>query len=179
MKNRIIQNALISLLVLTSCSTEKDCDDPIDCLPPLTETGANTAGCLVEGNLLLPTGQSLNSGSVLKAQYNKADNNADNFSIAIRDLKGTRKSIFIEMGGIELRQNETYVLKENDSGVYAAFLTGNLTAYSTSNESIGEIFISYFDESKRIISGTFWFDGRNKQGEIVKVRQGRFDVTYY
>lgn len=179
MKNRFFKAVIIIFLTLISCSKEEDCDNPVDCLPPLTQAGANTAGCLVEGKVLLPSGQGLNSGSVLKAQYNKAVDNADNlFTIAIRDLEGARKSIFIEMRGIQLSPNETYKLKESDSGVYAAFLTENLTAYSTSNETIGEIFISHLDESKRIISGTFWFNGRNKQGEIVEVREGRFDVSY-
>ncbi|MEJ7676395.1 MAG: hypothetical protein WKG06_00640 [Segetibacter sp.] len=42
----------------------------------------------------------------------------------------------------------------------------------------GELHITKFDETNRIVSGTFWFDGVNTNSEKVQVREGRFDMPY-
>lgn len=42
----------------------------------------------------------------------------------------------------------------------------------------GELTITHLDEERQIVSGTFWFDAVNKQGEKVQVREGRFDMRY-
>ena len=55
MKNLI----LIFLATLTlSCCNKDDDKTPIEQLPPATTTGANTAGCLVNGQAFLPKGSS-------------------------------------------------------------------------------------------------------------------------
>ncbi|MGG8497884.1 DUF6252 family protein [Tenacibaculum sp. TC6] len=48
-----------------------------------------------------------------------------------------------------------------------------------SNNITGEITINKLDETKSIISGTFWFDAvRLSDGKIIKIRSGRFDMQY-
>ena len=42
----------------------------------------------------------------------------------------------------------------------------------------GELKITHHDFSNAILSGTFWFDAVNSNGEIVEVREGRFDRHY-
>ena len=37
---------------------------------------------------------------------------------------------------------------------------------------------TYHDVENEIISGTFWFDTVNEDGEIIHVRKGRFDKIY-
>ena len=54
MKLISVQLVLFLVIFTTSCSKDKTCEDPIDCLPPITQTGANTAGCLVNGQALVP-----------------------------------------------------------------------------------------------------------------------------
>jgi hypothetical protein len=56
-----MKNLLLLLVTLTlSCCTKDDNKpkNPIDQLPPATQTGANTAGCLVNGKAFLPRGYS-------------------------------------------------------------------------------------------------------------------------
>ncbi len=42
----------------------------------------------------------------------------------------------------------------------------------------GELTIKRNDLSNSIISGTFWFNAINEEGEIVEIREGRFDCNY-
>ena len=42
----------------------------------------------------------------------------------------------------------------------------------------GELKITRIDLQNSIISGTFWFDAINEAGEIVEIREGRFDWNY-
>jgi len=43
----------------------------------------------------------------------------------------------------------------------------------------GELHIARFDRILGIVSGTFWFDAVNMEGEKVEIREGRFDMKYY
>lgn len=55
----------LSVLLLTSAKCRKDKNNnPIDQLPPETQTGANTFGCLVNGEVFKPGGAQLNGGSL-------------------------------------------------------------------------------------------------------------------
>lgn len=47
--------------------------------------------------------------------------------------------------------------------------------YYTTEILNGEITISFHDIENNVIAGTFWFDAGNENGEIVEIRDGRFD----
>lgn len=181
MKLETITFYLLLTIFTISCSKDgsDDCEDPIDCLPAMTQSGANTAGCLVDGSALTPGGQSLNSGSVLKAQYNFYQDSYL-FGLVINDLRSHNKTISIEIRSQEIHEGETYKLQEysevTDSGFYRDEFLGG---YRTTETVTGELFISKLDKTNRIAAGTFWFDAENNDGEIVEIRQGRFDVKYY
>ncbi len=59
--------AVIALSFLAA-GCEKEKPAPIDQLPPATQTGANTFGCLVNGEVFKPSGSPL-GGPVLSASY--------------------------------------------------------------------------------------------------------------
>ena len=50
--------------------------------------------------------------------------------------------------------------------------------YETNEINRGELRITKFDTINQIVSGTFWFDAKNSSGQIVQVREGRFDMPY-
>ena len=50
--------------------------------------------------------------------------------------------------------------------------------YFTNSIQKGELTITYLDKNNQIISGTFWFDAINNDGDIVEIREGRFDMPY-
>ena len=172
---------LILIIITNSCSKQDDCDNPIDCLPPATQTGANTAGCLVNGRLLLPSGRSLGTGSVLQSQY-LFHQEAYIFTIGVND-RNKNQLIFIRIHNTKLEEGGIYPLKlksENEgSAAYIIGGAGSGTSYVTNNITMGQLHITKLNESKKIISGTFWFDAVDTEGEIVQIREGRFDVRYY
>lgn len=50
--------------------------------------------------------------------------------------------------------------------------------YITTSEITGEMTITKLDFEKHIVYGTFWFDILLPNGEIVEVREGRFDMQF-
>ena len=181
MKIRLFSIFTVVLFLFSSCSKKEDCDDPIDCLPAITQTGANTAGCLVNGKVLVPGGQGINTGSVLKSQYTFSGNDADDFvfGLSIMDLtSGGSKMMLISIRNKKLVEGETIQLINEGSNIFGSYIN-RLDGFVTTDEHQGELFISRIDTERHIASGTFWFDAVNDEGEIVEVRNGRFDVVYY
>ena len=174
-----IKPLIFSFLLLSlSCSKEEDCDNPVDCLPSATQIGANTAGCLVNGETLLPGGRHLGSGSVLHSQYLFYENEyvfSMSFSNKNNDL------IQLRSRGVKLEKGKIYALAKNIEGsISAAYLirAGLEDGFVTTEAVTGEFKVTHLDESKNILSGAFWFDAVNGSGEVVEIREGRFDVRY-
>ena len=178
MKMTSIHLVLFFGILTASCSKENTCDDPIDCLPPITQIGANTAGCLVDGKLFMPGGQGLNTGPVFKAQYNFSENDESVFGLSIRNLtSGGSKMMLIRIRNKKLFEGEIYELKSESSNSFGSY-NDRFNVFVTKDEHGGELIISRIDMEKRIVSGTFWFDAVNNDGEVVQIRNGRFDVLF-
>jgi hypothetical protein len=164
------------LLTMNSCSQKDEPTlTPIEQLPKATKTGANTAGCLVNGKAFLPKGSSP-SGNLICFYINQKD-----FSLDIYNNSGDKsQSINIVSKNIEIQINEKYLLKKKESNSqYGEFIDFKISNYySTTPEINGELTITHHDYNNAIISGTFWFDAVNNTGEKIEVREGRFDMEY-
>jgi hypothetical protein len=178
----IVFSLLTLCFVLQSCN--KDDDSSNDSLPPATQTGANTVGCLVNGEVFLPKNEGINPVVVVNYEF---FNGEFFFGLTFKDQRGTIDEIVsLGTGYITLEENITYILDKNttDDGDYVggggAYRPSNLDngQYLTTSSVTGELTISRLDLSNSIISGTFWFDAINEQGEIVEIRDGRFDYVY-
>ena len=172
---------LITITLSLSCCNNDD-DNNADTLPPATQTGANTVGCLVNGEMFLPKAGGINPAVVVNYEF---INGEFFFCLSFRDQRGTGvKTVGVGTQRVNLEANETYILDKNefDNGDF----TGGGGAYSLSSSDIyvktsiitGELTITRVDTSNSIISGTFWFDAINENGEIVEIREGRFDYVY-
>lgn len=181
MKNQFFFAVIIIFLTFTSCSKDEECDNPIDCLPAITQVGANTAGCLVNGKALVPGGQGLNTGSVLKAQYRYSDDNDSVFGLSIKNLVGEgNKMLQITLRNEKLVEGATYELSSPESNQTGSYNDLHMGGFVTNQTNTGELFISKIDEERQIVSGTFWLNAEEtRSGEIVKIRNGRFDIQYY
>ena len=181
MKNRLFLIFTVVLFLFSSCSKKEDCDDPIDCLPAITQTGANTAGSLVNGKVLVPGGQGINTGSVLKAIYNYLSDDDSVFGLSIINLDGEgNKMLQITLRNEKLVEGATYELSSPESNQTGSYNDLHMGGFVTNQKNTGELFISKIDEERQIVSGTFWFDAEEtRSGEIVRIRNGRFDVHYY
>lgn len=170
-----------------SCCDKDDDKTPLEQLPPATTTGANTAGCLVNGKAFLPKGSS-QFGPILSCFYQQ-DLDGYHFGLNIIE-KGSNenKSINISTNPLRLIENTTYNLTQqtnNGSNYNSNFgefwITSNINnsiQYITTNLSKGEIKIMKLDTQLKIISGTFWYDAVNASGEKIEIREGRFDMHY-
>lgn len=61
---------------------------------------------------------------------------------------------------------------------YSEILNVEFNDFYTDETNRGQLVIKRFDEVNQIISGTFWFDAKNKVGKIVQIREGRFDMSF-
>lgn len=164
------------LLLIISCEKPDTPEDPIDLLPPETHTGANKAGCLVNGKAFLPKGYFVYGN--LQCFYQ----DGLNFGLTISQKENNIiKGVGISVQNQHLEVGETYTLKEQEQdsnyGDYSIFIYPDIH-YTTTNEVTGEIKITYHDFGHRILAGTFWFDAINSNGEKVEIRSGRFDMQY-
>ena len=184
MKNLI----LIFLATLTlSCCDKDDDKTPLEQLPPATTTGANTAGCLVNGQVFLPKGSS-QFGPTLSCFYQQ-DKDGYHLGLGIANkTKSDIKAINISTNPVQLIENTTYnLIARTNNGTNYNSNFGQYTIYSnttqdikfeTTNSITGELKITKLNIQQRIVSGTFWYDAINSDGEKVEVRDGRFDMRY-
>ena len=184
MKNLIL--IFLATLTLSCCDKDED-KTPLEQLPPATTTGANTAGCLVNGQAFLPKGRS-QFGPILSCFYQQHQDGY-HFGLGIVE-KGSNenKSVNISLNPQQLNKNTTYNLvailngTSNYNSNFGEFwITSNIVnaiQYTTTATVTGELKITKLDTQQRIISGTFWYDAINSDGEKVEIREGRFDMRY-
>lgn len=178
--------AIFTLFTESSCHKSKPVS-PLDQLPPATQTGANTFGCLINGQVFKPKGSSL-SGPNLWCAYQYLQDNYDTgyfFQLNAGDLSSATNitGIGIFTNSLAINSGETYKLVSNHIpgqayGLYDKYNLQGSEIYYTSLELPGELNITKFDSLKQIVSGTFWFNVINNLGDTVKLTNGRFDMHF-
>src|SRR5690606_2792432 len=182
---------LSSLFLFACCKSDDNMPTPdpnipeVEKLPPATQTGANTVGCLVNDMAFLPSGSLTGSSNPYCGYY------YDSFVLVFSIVKNKEnitgngtESVAIYIDETILEEGIIYLLHYNETGRYAAFdIIGGLgtipdESYETNNEYTGELHITKLDKHNNIISGTFWFDAVDEQGEVVEIREGRFDMVF-
>ena len=177
----IIMKKLLLLLTITltlSCCNKNDDDqpaNPIDQLPPATQTGANTFGCLLDGEIFIPDNlpnstncfyQLVDGAYYFTVRASNSDQNFNSYSLAV---KTEQKQIF---------EDESYELLEAlPANAYGMYSLVNMLNYTNSNNS-GELTITKLDIENQIVSGTFWYDIEDQNGVIHQIREGRFDMQF-
>ncbi len=78
-------------------------------------------------------------------------------------------------------KDQTYALLEesecNVGGVSGKYrFNGDI--YDTDDQNSGELTITRLDLNTQIISGTFFFDVIDGEGELREIREGRFDMRF-
>lgn len=164
------------LLTLSGCNS--DDDNNTETLPPATQTGAGTFACKINGQSFIDT-----SGGYFNCFY-QFNNGEYYFGIQGLDEVGMVTSINLGTTEKTIMEGETLNLIENISGNAWAgnrFLMDiNSSEFSNTNQThTGELTITKLDFTNNIVSGTFWFDVENPfTGEIVEIRDGRFDTLF-
>lgn len=169
-------------LILSCCDKDDNPipTNPIDQLPPATQTGANTFGCLLDGEIFKP-GLTNNSYNCF---YQLVDGEYF-FSVSANYQKnGILKSLGLGTTKKSIAEGQTLTLIERiDGNASASYFIGNnntgvVEIYNTSQINTGELKITKLDFTNNIVSGTFWYDVKDNQGVIHQIRDGRFDMQF-
>lgn len=170
---------LIACLLFTGYSCKKKSENPVDDLPPLSTTGANTFGCLVNGQAFLPKAAGVSGREPLNFSYGMV-NNKKSLIISVEDSRSPGSAyIRLFINAAVLKQGDDYILAkgypqdENPNGHYnyRGPKASYGTDYNTNDQVTGKLHLTYFNE--KIASGTFWFDAVSDAGE--KERSGKED----
>ena len=164
---------LAALLGLSQC--QKNDPDPVDQLPPATQTGANTLGCLVNGQPWTPQGNDGYSNysisydpnpygvlDITTYRYQQNPVNKQMLILYSRELHGPRNYDLRDVALTRISWKDRMKgcdFNSDDAGTYHK---GNLT-------------ITRLDLQAGIISGTFDFVLAKPGCDTVRVTQGRFD----
>jgi hypothetical protein len=167
--------------LLVSCSKDNPFETPTtqDQLPPASTVGANTVGCLVNGEVFLPHKNNPFGSSSITCFYQFV-NGAYHFSLGFSNDQRTRlRGVDVASHNIVMQQGSTYTLiSDNGNSAFGSYGDFATYQYFTSNLVTGELKITKLDQANAIISGTFWFNAISSNGEIIHITEGRFDLEY-
>ncbi len=163
------------ILLLVGCSACKtDALSPKEELPPATQEGLNTFGCLVNGEVWVPRG-SINP-SISKFTFYYDDellNVAATRTIGSKDISQS-VSFRIEdcsyTGRYELTTIESARARFSD--------LKKACMYQTDSTQTGTLTITKLDTINHIIAGAFEFTVWTEACDTIRVTDGRFDIQY-
>ncbi len=169
--------ALMLLLLLTNSQCKKKTEEPQ--LPPVTTTGAMTFGCKINGKVFVPKDGRGKPGLICQyVNLGTGEGGGWYLNIPATDWKpNPPEGVNVGTDSLLVEEGATYTFKTQQKGSASAFYQNGLEYNSTDNS--GELKITRFDQTNRILSGTFFFTGTNAStGEKVEVTDGRFDIRY-
>lgn len=189
---KLLPLCLFTILIGLATSCSKD-DGPNLSLPPITETGANTFGCYVNGRLLVPrngtgTFNSVDSGVIFWGSPSSRNYN----EIDVHDYASEQTaSINIHLLNLKELGEGTYIVNEsncqdqidspttNNISCRVYDYEENIYKRYCSYKNSGEINITQYDSVSPIVSGTFSCRVRNVKNpdDEIEITDGRFDIN--
>ena len=181
----IIYILLLAITIgFSQCCKEKPTssnDNNIPGLPPATQSGANTFGCLVNGVAWVPQG--FGGTNNLSIDYDPGFNNGI-FSISAESI--VSQSNFSSIG-LSIRDSLNFMnaplkLNLSNNSLYGVFYSDRncfITFFDTTISRKGTLILTTYDKTKRVIAGTF--DAiLFKIGctDTIRITKGRFDFKF-
>lgn len=186
---------LAFLMCITGCQKDDASDSHLpDELPPITQSGEQTFGCLLNGEIWIPKHYSnsiVNPPVVLEANWdiwngsilnvyanhfrNRDDENSPRevlgFSININD------NVAKDTMYLQHKIEPSHFFYEKDQIAISQF-----KVYISIENSSSWIYFSRLDTINRVASGTFSIDLLNYEdktdNDTIQIRDGRFDVRF-
>jgi predicted small secreted protein len=160
---------LLTTFTLSCCNNDDDKpQNPIDQLPPATQTGANTFGCLINGEPFVVSNTS-NQTAIYQGGVLQIGGGIDN------SIMDKRISINIS-APINLNTPYDLTLFPNNLAIFVN--NGEGCYYDYDHTTSGTLTITKFDQTNFIISGTFNFSTQTNECENINITNGRFDLQY-
>lgn len=193
MKNYFL--LLFTAFTLSCCNNDDNTSQ--DQLPPITSTGANTAGCIINGKVLIPkNGSQAIGGSPAYGLTTGAGSNFhpptignDYFYVRIANLRDNGgDDVYLHINNMSLgaitynleqSNNDYFDDAPNNPQIIAHIYDGvNLGKTFLSGANSGTISITRFDYPNGMYSGIFNATLYNKDNpsEKIQVTDGRFDI---
>jgi hypothetical protein len=173
---RILTISLAALVLFTACKKE------VKELPQNTQTGANTFGAKINGQLWAPQGFGpVPANNLLEARMigNDLLIDARNFASSPNETEFSIRLVSVtDIGVYTLNSNATHPSLVSS---YCYYVKRNLTPQNewiTSTANTGSVTITKLDLTNKIVSGTFQFNALNiyNAPEPLAVTEGRFDI---
>jgi hypothetical protein len=156
----------ITLSVFPGCKKKAKLEEPE--LPPATMDGRNTFGCRFGKEVWVP-GSLINPFSV---NYSGAENLHVSCKRRNRINEFEVEVIFFRVKDVTAPGQYQMTLQNAEAGSFIGAKTYGLM-------DTGQLTVTFIDETRRIISGTFSFRLKEKtSGEVIEVSDGRFDAVY-
>lgn len=161
------------------------CSKSPDDLPAISETGENTFGAKVNGELwtprnfgIVPTGPILmarytgyNSILINARDFSKQPNETE-FEIYLRDVKGPGVYPLNQVTSLHPEASVSY-------GYYVERRFHPLNEWITNATHTGTVTITKYDAATKILAGNFQFQAVNRDdpNDVITVSEGRFDLV--
>jgi hypothetical protein len=172
---KTLKYSLLVFLLLVSMLCEKK---PLpDVLPPLTTTGENTFGCLIEGEVFVPTIRRFVGPDGFCSQKTHITDfpmyPAYYFMFSACRVAARSDTV----GDIRINVFVKNIKTLNSYNINLASVAYKGNVYYCDSTRAGEIEIVYLDTINKIISGTFNFTAINRVSEkTISVADGRLDL---
>ena len=165
---------LLALLALAQCKKKAD-PDPVAQLPPATQTGANTFGCLVNGQPWTPQG---NDGSSNYNFYYDRTYRGGNLGVNTYRISDGFVQ-YIIFGGDSITGAGTYSLTGPSRTIFFSDSKRPAACQDFGGRAgqfrQGTLIVTRLDLQAGVVSGTFDFTLAKPGCDTVRVTQGRFD----
>lgn len=165
---------LAALLGLAQC--KKHDPSPEAQLPPATQTGANTFGCLLNGQPWGPSG--FNGVDNYRLTYDPAYHGGSLQVRVYRYVPALQDNQYLLIGGSPISKTGVYPIDGTVCGVYYNAGAGQACREYYQAPGLrmrGQFTVTRLDMTSGIISGTFAFTLTQPGCDSIRVTQGRFD----
>ena len=171
-------------LTLITCCKKDSLDAELAKLPPITQTGAKTFGCLVNGKAILPNCNFPNCPPPIEGFYDPSPNGQ--FGIVCTYNGGENKILFA-LDSIFTYKNYTITDSVNKKVRVSLFKNlnggscewvGYIGALSNFTSIRGNVNLTRVDVPNGIFSGTFNFTINTANCGNYEVTNGRFDYKF-
>ena len=164
---------IVIFILLTGCES---CDDTInpktelEKLPPATQTGKSTFGCLVKGKAWITR-----SSTDALAFYQSG---VLQISAGIDETNRDQGITLAVLGGVTQGTSYNLFSDSKTEPLFGGQLPIGLCTYEDNNTLNGHLTITKLDQTSLIVSGLFEFTTFVSGCDTIKITEGRFDLLY-
>jgi len=174
---------LFSILFVTCKKVNEP--EPLS-LPPITMEGKNTMGCIINGELFTVSGKQLRGGWSHNGTHSfYASNSTPPYIFFSAKQEAPKIKILIVL---ELFEGKSvYELNNKEKSVGIVYMPANnymfaSSEYTTTSEYKGRVeilkLVNNYETGEGFVSGLFEFDAIDSRGDVIEVREGRFDLSF-